>query len=378
MLIGEWTRIDLRMSTKYGSINHAESGYVELGQIRRESFFSKYKNSIVGVSLSLISGALFTGNNFIINLNRVSVCDLVLIRSILQLIIYTSICYYKDESFLPGTFKEKILIISQGVAAAMTFITALASVTYMAVPDALCIVFSCPVVTIILSAIILKDRLTVAKVTSGVLLLFGVILVCKPPFIFDEHPNDDVGNGTATMRLYLMRKVVEDYPHYYIGVLLAVISCCSGGLMNVLISMCHDVSNSVLVAWSAVAGLAISLIYCVVNDKSYILSSHIVDTTLTQWLTFLGLSISGLLAFTTLTKSLQLISPSLVASLRCLELVLAFSVQIIISGSVPDLIVVIGAFLISLGVIILAFQKKIKEFQDKLKQMIKDYWFVPI
>jgi len=166
MLIGEWTRIDLRMSTKYGSINHAESGYVELGQIRRESFFSKYKNSIVGVSLSLISGALFTGNNFIINLNRVSVCDLVLIRSILQLIIYTSICYYKDESFLPGTFKEKILIISQGVAAAMTFITALASVTYMAVPDALCIVFSCPVVTIILSAIILKDRLTVAKVCS--------------------------------------------------------------------------------------------------------------------------------------------------------------------------------------------------------------------
>ena len=53
-----------------------------------------------------------------------------------------------------------------GVAAAMTFITALASVTYMAVPDALCIVFSCPVVTIILSAIILKDRLTVAKVMS--------------------------------------------------------------------------------------------------------------------------------------------------------------------------------------------------------------------
>ena len=37
------------------------------------------------------------------------------------------------------------------------------------------------------------------------------------------------------------------------------------------------------------AGLAISLIYCMVNDKSYILSSHIVDTTLTQWLTFLGM-----------------------------------------------------------------------------------------
>jgi len=366
------------MSTKYGSINHAESGYVELGQIRRESFFSKHKISIAGVSLSLISGALFTGNNFIINLNGVSVCDLMLIRTFLQLIIYITICYYKNEELLPGSFKEKILIVSQGFAAATTFITALASVTYMAVPDALCIVFSCPVVTIILAAVFLKDRLTVAKVTSGVLLLVGVILVCKPPFLFDEHPNADAGNGTSAMpmRLYQLRNVVKDHDHYYIGVLLAVISCFSGGLMNVLISMCHDVSNSVLVSWSAVAGLVISIIYCLVNDKSYILSSNIVDTTLTQWLTFLGLSMSGLLAFTTLTKSLQLISPSLVASLRCLELVLAFSVQIIISGRIPDLVVVIGAFLISLGVIILAFQKKIKHYQDKLKQMIKDMWMV--
>ena len=40
-----------------------------------------------------------------------------------------------------------------------------------------------------------------------------------------------------------------------------------------------------------------------------------------------GLAVSGLVAFTTLTRSLQLISPNLVASLRCLELVLAFLLQ---------------------------------------------------
>ena len=40
-----------------------------------------------------------------------------------------------------------------------------------------------------------------------------------------------------------------------------------------------------------------------------------------------GLGVSGLVAFTTLTRSLQLISPNLVASLRCLELVLAFLLQ---------------------------------------------------
>ena len=40
----------------------------------------------------------------------------------------------------------------------LTFVTALAAVSYMPVPDALCIVFSCPVVTILLSALVLRDR----------------------------------------------------------------------------------------------------------------------------------------------------------------------------------------------------------------------------
>ena len=83
----------------------------------------------------------------------------------------------------------------------LTFVTALAAVSYMPVPDALCIVFSCPVVTILLSALVLRDRwgrvsrvtchtdhvrdsLGPAKITAGLLLLVGVVLVCRPPFLF--------------------------------------------------------------------------------------------------------------------------------------------------------------------------------------------------
>ena len=66
----------------------------------------------------------------------------------------------------------------------LTFVTALAAVSYMPVPDALCIVFSCPVVTILLSALVLRDSLGPAKITAGLLLLVGVVLVCRPPFLF--------------------------------------------------------------------------------------------------------------------------------------------------------------------------------------------------
>ena len=62
----------------------------------------------------------------------------------------------RDLSLLPGPTGQKLLIMLQGVMSSLTFITALSAVSYMPVPDALCIVFSCPVVTIILSALVLK------------------------------------------------------------------------------------------------------------------------------------------------------------------------------------------------------------------------------
>ena len=50
----------------------------------------------------------------------------------------------------------------------------------MAVPDALCIIFACPVVTIILSALLLGDKINLVKVESGqqceVLILIRAIL----------------------------------------------------------------------------------------------------------------------------------------------------------------------------------------------------------
>ena len=64
--------------------------------------------------------------------------------------------YCRDLSPLPGPSGQKLLILLQGAMSSLTFITALSAVSYMPVPDALCIVFSCPVVTIILSAIVLK------------------------------------------------------------------------------------------------------------------------------------------------------------------------------------------------------------------------------
>ena len=75
---------------------------------------------------------------------------------------------------------------------------------------------------------------------------------------------------------------------HYIGVLLAVTCCIASGLMDVLVAKCSNVSTAVLVNWSAIAGFVIVVIYCKIEDSSYILSPRIYNTTWSQWATFIG------------------------------------------------------------------------------------------
>ena len=242
----------------------------------------------------------------------------------------------------------------KGVTGSVCFICGLACVSFMDVPDALSIIFACPVVTIFLSAIMLRDKLNIVKIIAGILLLSGVILVCKPPFMFD----------TFTL-LNISIDPIQTDETFTIGVVLAVIACVSGGFMDVLIAKCVSVSASVLVLWTAVLGFLIAVTYGLLNPSSYILSTNVVNIPARDWAIFfgndqsiihlflliltLGLSISGLLAFFTLTKSLQMISPNLVASLRTLELVLAFSVQSLITGLAPDILSCVGGTFIFVG-----------------------------
>ena len=82
-------------------------------------------------------------------------------------------------------------------------------------------------------------RLGLVKISAGLLLLIGVILVCKPPFIFHE-------DGAQVIAPRVLDTVQDlksfpapqdaDYPLYYLGLVLAVAGCVSGGAMNVLVA----------------------------------------------------------------------------------------------------------------------------------------------
>jgi len=324
------------------------------GDNGRSSSF-RLKNFILGASLSIISGVLFTANNFIINQYKVVVSDAVIVRCIIQTVLYSIVIQCSGDVLLPGTKMSKFLTLSQGLAGALSFITALASVSFMPVPDALCIIFSCPVVTIFLSAAILNDKLNSVKLFSGAILVLGILLVCQPPFLFaPSSPEVTVAPAIS----YLL---VKHDDSYFIGVALAIVACFTGGFMDVLAAKCEEVSTFVLVTWSAISGFIITVAASPLLSDGRILSKDIVNISLEDWLLFIGLAVSGLMAFTCLTAALKLISPNLVSSLRTLELVFAFTAQSLVTGQDPEMLPCLGGFLILAGVLTLTFQERILE-----------------
>ena len=64
--------------------------------------------------LASISGVLFTANNFVINQTGVDVGDVILVRTVIQIIIYVFLIKYRDDNFLPPTGTKKSYTILQG------------------------------------------------------------------------------------------------------------------------------------------------------------------------------------------------------------------------------------------------------------------------
>ena len=144
-------------------------------------------------------------------------------------------------------------------------VCATTSFTLMPVPDALCIIFACPVVTILLSAAVLGDSLNPPKLAAALLLFSGVALVCRPPFIFGAHAQPAPGSG------------------YYLGAALAVTACVAQGVACVLVARCREVATPVLAAWSSAAGLVLGAASCALDQRT-----PLVSTQPLQWATLLG------------------------------------------------------------------------------------------
>ena len=157
---------------------------------------------------------------------------------------------------------------------------------------------------------------------------------------------------------------------YYVGAIFGISVAVIDGLTNVAISFCSEVNSLVLLWWSSVGGVIATIPTLAFDTNTRILSSTITDISLTDWITFCILSMSGLFAYFLYTKSCQLIDPTLVAVLRSTEIIFSFLVQTQIMNQLPNYLEVIGAFLVLISVTLFAIQNffLIEQEEQKMSQ----------
>ena len=157
-----------------------------------------------GLFLAFISGVMMTTYSSMIKmLDEMDTMQVVVIRGFLQFSIMGSIALYKRLSFR-GTTDRKIglYLFVLAFTGGLRILFIFTSFARLPLGDSTTILFSSPVLVMVLSVFILKEKCGVFRVVAAVTLVSGVVLIAKPPFIFGQEEKttyDALGTASDTL-----------------------------------------------------------------------------------------------------------------------------------------------------------------------------------
>ena len=258
-----------------------------------------------------------------------------------------------------------LLLFVQAICSGMILFCCYISILYMPLGDAMTIVFTSPVFTMVLSKVFLKDTCKLYKVICAMILFSGVILVLQPPLIFDQA---GVGNDINISNSKESNK-------YYFGASMAFVSSIAGGFHYVIVGRLFKNSTTssalLLTFYKGFGGLFILVPAAYLDDNQRILSTNIVNISGRTWAILCTNAILGLIGFVTVDVSIQYIQPVYVNFVGVLEIVLAYIAQILVFSMVPNLFGIIGSIMVVLAICALPLEAMVLEkLQSSLKNIL--------
>jgi drug/metabolite transporter (DMT)-like permease len=235
---------------------------------------------IVGIFLAILSGAIFTLNNCIIQWMKLDFSEIMLVRGSIQVLMFTLVLMANGYSVFPtigeNPTKTRLLVIFQGIGGGLMMICSVSCVTFMPLGDAMALLFTAPLSTMILAAIFLRHNVRLYRIVNAFLLITGAILVIQPTFIFDHFPNLTLDH--------------HDY-YYYIGAVVALSAALFDGFVNIAINYCQEVQSIVLLWWAGIGAIIFSFIGFAFDPNARMLSDEIIDIPYSHWIAYVGITL---------------------------------------------------------------------------------------
>jgi len=345
---------------------------------------SPKKWAILGGILALSSSAAYTFYGLLIKAFQLDFVDILFVRSMLQLPLTIAFVKLRGKTLLPefaehATRGEKIkkysVLIGSGILAGMNMMCSYLGVLYIPLGDALTIIYTGPMFTMIFSFLFLRIRQGLWKISFTSLLIPGIILVVRPPFLF---PNSDATNGTSVQYLthwqyhhnnetLLSNDLsLNDDNIHWIGVGICFAAAVIGGLINVSINYLKDVDSGTVMFWMGAISILCSFVFNSFDHNSQIFHLKSIDSTTVGKL--FALSIVGICANWMATGSYQLMDPTICAVLRAQEVLMGYIAQAIALHVVPFYLTFVGAGFVLLSAICTPLEKYVKpHLPERLK-----------
>ncbi|EEB11253.1 transmembrane protein, putative [Pediculus humanus corporis] len=307
---------------------------------------SEKKSLWKGPLLAFLSGTFFTLSSAAVKaLTTINPMELLVIRSIVQIIFMLIIAIYVKKNLF-GPKGYRLMLNIQGLVGGLTLILLFFTFRRLPLGDATTIIFSSPVFVMVLSFIILREPCGFFRALIVALLLLGVILIAKPPFIFQffyhvEQSYDVLGYSSAVLATIFM------------------------ALNIVVIRKCKDVHFSIVVlqlsTWSLIfSGILLYILVEFNGDKI------VIPQGTNEWLLTSLVSVLGLAGQVLVARALGIEDAGKVAVIRSLDIILAFFLQVTVFGEIPDWMSGLGAAAILLCVTGMTFENQIQNFMDKI------------
>jgi len=278
------------------------------------------KWTVFGAILALTSGLLYSIKDILIKKFQVNFVDNVFIQSMMITILSVTVVKLGRKNLLldssegEKTIQKYVILVGVGILNGLNMMCYFLGVLYIPLGDALTIIYTGPMFTMIFSYIFLGTKQGLWKLSCTLLLLVGVTLAVRPPFIFsqtDLHIQEN--NQTILVRTISFRELSTSLDNkegfHWIGVLLCFGAASLGGLSNVATNHLKDIPSGTLMFWKGFISIFCGFLFLSFDKGSQIFIQKDIDSTAIGKL-FLLASID-ITATWIATVSYQLLDPTI-------------------------------------------------------------------
>lgn len=257
----------------------------------------------------------------------------VAVRCGIQLLLLQPAIIYLRKDILKGCQRPQVyFVMGRAIIGTIGTCCKFYAIQNMNIGDASAILFSSPLITAILAAILLKEKFTIFNLVATIVSFAGVVLVARPPFIFGTHGG-------------------ESQVHFAVAGIAFIGALATSFVILTIRKIGNRVDSYTITYYNSLISFIVPLIIVPMTTHF-----QLPPCGNARWLLIL-VGVLGFLGQIAFTKAAQLEKASLVAVIRTMDVIFGYILEVIIFHSAPTLLSIFGSLLVIAGSSALGIKK---------------------